>query len=67
MYYINPPLPNRCGYHNIWGQLHGSASGLVLANAARNVAFPLVVITNDSASTILLTQELNFYLKKKNI
>ncbi|CAK0763570.1 transcription-repair coupling factor [Gammaproteobacteria bacterium] len=57
-----PPIPKRPGQRLIWGQLHGSALALALANAAQTCSAPLVVVTEDTAGVTRLTQDLRFYL-----
>ncbi|CAK0738843.1 transcription-repair coupling factor [Gammaproteobacteria bacterium] len=59
---LAPPIPKRPGQRLSWGQLHGSALGLTLANAARSCSAPLVVVTEDTTSATRLAQDLRFYL-----
>ncbi len=55
-------LPQHRRREAVWGQLHGSAYGLVLARAARDYDGLLLVIAADTPALIRLEQELRFYL-----
>ncbi|CAK0753380.1 Transcription-repair-coupling factor [Gammaproteobacteria bacterium] len=59
---LTPPFPKNPGHRLIWGQLHGSALGLILSNAAKGYQGLLVVTLEDTASVFRLAQELQFYL-----
>ena len=55
-------LPETPAQEKVWGQLHGSAYGLVLAEAARQYDGLLLVIAADTPALIRLEQEIRFYL-----
>jgi len=57
-----PSLPKNPGHRLVWSQLHGSALGLVLSNAAKEYQGLLVVALEDTTSVFRLAQELRFYL-----
>ncbi len=59
---FKPVLPRSTGEHVKWGRLYGSAFGMVLSQAARKNAGPVVVITADMNMTTRLEDELQFYL-----
>jgi len=57
-----PPLPTRAGQPSYFGQLYGSALGLLIANAAKKHKGLLLVATNDMNEALRLETELRFYL-----
>lgn len=59
----NPPLSNRAGNRQYWGQLHGSAQSLAIVNAALAYKGLSLVITADTSSAIRLESELSFFAK----
>ncbi len=61
---LNPHYSARPGDQTRWGSLYGSAFGLVLSQAARTHAGPVVVVTPDTATTNRLEYELRFYIGK---
>src|SRR5919106_1990246 len=56
------PTPKAVGVCLRWTGLHGSAKALVMAEAARRHAGPVLVIQPDSLSANRLEDELKFYL-----
>lgn len=56
-----PPVSHRPGNRQHWGQLHGSAQSLVIANAARLYKGLNLVITADTNTAIRLETELRFF------
>ncbi|QKT02374.1 transcription-repair coupling factor [Ectothiorhodospiraceae bacterium 2226] len=58
---LAPQLPRAPGDVVRWGQLYGSAAALALAEAARRLAAPLLVIAPDAAAAQSLEQEVRFY------
>ncbi|QEI12276.1 transcription-repair coupling factor [Cellvibrio japonicus] len=56
-----PPLSDRLGNRQYWGNLHGSAQALAIVNAARNYAGLSLVIAPDTSSAIRLQTELSFF------
>lgn len=61
---LQPPYPTAAGDRRRWGGLHGSASALCIASAARQHDSLSVVITANTASAIALEAELHFYLQE---
>ncbi|MBI3773561.1 MAG: transcription-repair coupling factor [Gammaproteobacteria bacterium] len=57
-----PPIPARAGERLAWGRLYGSSFGMIVSQAARRHAGPLIVVTADMATTIRLEYELRFFL-----
>src|ERR671919_958534 len=56
------PTPKAVGVCLRWTGLHGSARALVIAEAARRHAGPVLVVQPDSLSANRLEDELKFYL-----
>jgi len=56
-----PPLSQRSGNRQHWGQLYGSAAALAIANAARQHTGLSLVITADTSSALQLEGELRFF------
>ncbi len=56
-----PPLSNRPGNRQQWGQLHGSAQSLAIVNAALAYKGLSLVVTADTSSAIRLESELSFF------
>lgn len=62
LYSLNlPPLSTRSGNRQHWGQLHGSAQALAIANAALAHPGLSLVITTDTSSALRLESELGFF------
>lgn len=57
----SPPLSNRAGNRQTWGQLYGSAQALVIANAALAHPGLSLVIAADTSSALRLENELQFF------
>ncbi len=60
-----PPLSNRPGNRQSWGQLHGSAQSLAIVNAALAYKGLSLVITADTSTAIRLESELSFFAKNQ--
>ncbi|WP_051235689.1 transcription-repair coupling factor [Marinimicrobium agarilyticum] len=58
---LNPPVSNRPGNRQHWGQLQGAAQALALANAARQHPGLSLVITPDTSAAQRLESELNYF------
>lgn len=56
-----PPVSNRAGNRQHWGQLHGSAQALAIVNAAKIHSGLSLVITADTGTAIRLETELAFF------
>ena len=61
-----PKLPADISSPYQFGQLYGSAQGLLIANAAKQHSGPVLVITQDAASAHKLEIEAQFYLSESN-
>jgi transcription-repair coupling factor (superfamily II helicase) len=59
----SPPISNRAGNRQHWGQLHGSAQALAIANAAIAHRGLSLVITADTSSALRLESELRFFCR----
>lgn len=57
----SPPLSTRAGNRQTWGQLHGSAQALAIANAAIAHQGLSLVIAADTSSGLRLESELRFF------
>ncbi|MCF2946997.1 transcription-repair coupling factor [Paraglaciecola aquimarina] len=68
---FSPPLPNNANKSKNdirhWGNLQGSSTALVIANAAQAATGPTLLITADTPSAIKLEKELDFFLANKNL
>ncbi|MGD8514826.1 MAG: transcription-repair coupling factor [Granulosicoccaceae bacterium] len=60
-YVLQPALP-AAGTHHNWGRLYGCADGLAIAEAAREHAGPVIVITPDTPTSQRLEAEIRFFL-----
>lgn len=60
-----PPVSNRSGNRQHWGQLHGSAQSLAIVNAALAYKGLSLVVTADTSSAIRLESELSFFAKNQ--
>ncbi len=58
---VRPPLPARPGEVVVWTRLFGSARGLVLCEASKRHAGPLLVVTATAQGVRALEEELRFY------
>lgn len=56
-----PPVSNRAGNRQHWGQLYGSAQALAIANAALVHPGLSLVVTADTSSALQLETELRFF------
>lgn len=56
-----PPVSNKPGNRQHWGQLYGSAAALAIANAARQHSGPSLIITADTTTALQLETELQFF------
>lgn len=56
-----PPISNRPGNKQYWGELHGAAQPLVIVNAAKTHKGLSLVITADTSTAIRLETELRFF------
>jgi len=59
---FTPKLPKQDPGYFEWGQLCGSAAGLVIANTAKVHSGPILIITPNVLSANQLQQELQFFL-----
>ena len=59
---LNPLYPNKDSSIANWGQLHGCAQDLLIANAAKEYKGLIVVITPDSQSAYTIKDNVNFFL-----
>ncbi|WP_286807431.1 hypothetical protein, partial [Marinimicrobium sp. UBA4209] len=58
---LNPPTTVRPGDRQTWGQLHGAAQALALANAARSHEGLSLVIAPDTSTAQRLESELRYF------
>jgi len=58
---LQPPVSDRPGNRQYWGQLHSAAQSLALVNAARAYPGLSLAITADTASAQTLEAELGFF------
>jgi transcription-repair coupling factor (superfamily II helicase) len=56
-----PPISNRPGNRQYWGQLHGAAQSVAIVNAAKAFEGLSLVITPDTSTAIRLETELGFF------
>ena len=56
-----PPVSNRPGNRQYWGQLHGAAQSVAIANAAKAYKGLSLVITPDTSTALRLETELSFF------
>lgn len=59
---LNPLYPNKNSNFASWGQLHGCAQDLLIANAAKEYKGLIVVVTPDSQSAYRIKDTVNFFL-----
>ena len=62
---FSPALARKAGDLIHWGNLHGSALALAIANGARNITGATLVITSDTPTAIKLEKELSFFLAEQ--
>ena len=58
---LSPPVDPQPGHVTRWGQLYGSADALAVAQAARESATPVLVITPDTPTATRLEYEIRFF------
>jgi transcription-repair coupling factor (superfamily II helicase) len=68
---FSPPLPNNTlktknDIRN-WGNLQGSSTALVLANATKLATGPILLVTADTPSAIKLEKELDYFLRDQSV
>ncbi len=59
---LNPLYPNKETELAVWGQLHGCAQDLLIANTAREYQGLIVVVTADSQTAYNIKDNVNFFL-----
>jgi len=59
---LNPLYPNKESTVANWGQLHGCAQDLLIANTAKEYKGLIVVVTPDSQSAYNIKDNVNFFL-----
>ncbi|HEX7763699.1 MAG TPA: transcription-repair coupling factor, partial [Cellvibrio sp.] len=59
----NPPISDKTGNRQYWGQLYGSAQALTIVNAAKAYKGLSLVVTSDTNTAIRLESELSFFAK----
>ena len=68
---FSPPLPNNTfktkNDFRHWGNLQGSSTALVLANAMKLATGPVLLITADTPSAIKLEKELDYFLQDQSV
>ena len=62
---LNPLYPDKESSIASWGQLHGCAQDLLIANAAKEYKGLIVVVTPDSQSAYSIKDNVNFFLGTK--
>lgn len=62
-----PLLPSSCGDLIHWGNLHGSALAMSIANAAANTSGSTLLVTADTPSAMKLEKELAFFIQDEAI
>ena len=62
---LNPLYPNKDSDFASWGQLHGCAQDLLIANATKEYKGLIVVVTPDSQSAYSIKDNVNFFLGAK--
>ena len=58
---LNPPLPKSSSNKIHWAQLYGSATGLLIKNAAEIADGPLLVLVKDTPTLNILEEQVRFY------
>ena len=61
---LNPLYPDKQTRHASWGQLHGCAQDLLIANTAKEYKGLVIVITPDSHSAYSIKDNIRFFLGK---
>ncbi|MFQ3191992.1 MAG: transcription-repair coupling factor (superfamily II helicase), partial [Paraglaciecola sp.] len=68
---FSPPLPSNTlkNKNDIrhWGNLQGSSTALVLANATKLATGPVLLVTADTPSAIKLEKELDYFLQDQSV
>jgi len=62
---FTPPLPASKEEVRQWGRLYGSSTALVIAQAAKQVKAPIVVVTKDTTESLHLEQALKVFVENK--
>jgi len=55
-------LPSKIGQKSTWGQTHGAASALAIANTAQQHPGPVLALVKDTDAALKLRLELDFFL-----
>ncbi len=63
---LNPLYPDKQTQHASWGQLHGCAQDLLIANTAKEYKGLVIVITPDSHSSYSSKDNIRFFLGKSD-
>jgi len=63
---LNPLYPSKENKRAVWGQLHGCAQDLLIANTAKEYQGLIVVLTPDSHSAYSIRDNLNFFLESSS-
>ncbi|HHJ18783.1 MAG TPA: transcription-repair coupling factor, partial [Gammaproteobacteria bacterium] len=63
---LNAPLPTLAEQHTHWGSLQGASLSLAVAQLVKDHRGFITLITPDSHSADLLTQEIRFFLAQKS-
>jgi transcription-repair coupling factor (superfamily II helicase) len=68
---FSPPLPHNTlkSKNDVrhWGNLQGSSTALILANAAKLATGPILLVTADTPSAIKLEKELDYFLQGRAV
>ncbi|HIG37137.1 MAG TPA: hypothetical protein EYQ12_06330, partial [Oceanospirillaceae bacterium] len=55
-------IPSNIGHKSTWGQTHGAASALAIANTAQQHQGPVLALVKDTDAALKLRLELDFFL-----
>lgn len=58
----NASIPSNIGHKSTWGQTHGAASALAIANTAQQHPGPVLALVKDTDAALKLRLELDFFL-----
>lgn len=58
----NASIPSNIGHKSTWGQTHGAASALAIANTAQQQPGPVLALVKDTDAALKLRLELDFFL-----
>jgi transcription-repair coupling factor (superfamily II helicase) len=64
---LNPVYPSKSANSLQWGQLHGSAQELLIANASREFQGLIVLVTPDTHSAYLAQAHIRFFSGIKDV